>query len=619
MPRVEPVHANRHDYECKYGNRHRELARQSRAKAAGRAATSASNSKHLGISTALLRTTLDAIAQTSKPYDERCRTDTTAKRPAANRPTEGSQAWANTTPAQGFMSRSYRAVINADGEGALCEQLNDPASHSTPAVRDHAAGTDARDPRRFWWARRSEETPNIEHAPCGSCDRKGHTPFDVYCRAPGSEFADSHLLALANAPRLRIALACGAGVTLAALALWSAAASSRGPLLAAASIAGLLVTGLPLRLFNSARAIAMGGWSIVFATAAMWREGLLSPHAQRLTVAIVAAAVLVTLIVTLGISSEVSADADSQERLLASLLGCGLASAVLLGVLQLDPGAVAPRLSTYLLLTLFGLVIAGAGIVVLTGLIRGTREMRHHPPFVPPRPREAPTVQRRPSPPTSAQARTLFERLAAAMAVIGMRLVATLSDAVDAVLKGLWWLANLALTAAAHVKHTLFVWTRRALLLIRLAALRALEQLKIAALLLLGAVRAWASTLVLSLATLGAMAILTVLACGWFESYLTGATLLYGLAAMILLALASCASIPIAWALTGWPLHEISGSALHTAERAGPSVFLALVLVGWIDGLAGLLGLGPLRPGALTIAGTIIVAAVTYVYRPRDA
>lgn len=42
-------------------------------------------------------------------------------------------------------------------------------------------------------------------------------------------------------------------------------------------------------------------------------------------------------------------------------------------------------------------------------------------------------------------------------------------------------------------------------------------------------------------------------------------------------------------------------------ETGGPTLFLTLVALGWANGLLGMLGIGRLRPGWLTIGGTLIL------------
>jgi hypothetical protein len=88
--------------------------------------------------------------------------------------------------------------------------------------------------------------------------------------------------------------------------------------------------------------------------------------------------------------------------------------------------------------------------------------------------------------------------------------------------------------------------------------------------------------------------------------------MLEGPVALVVAAAAASALPLVWWALTKWPLEVISASALDTSSQAGPAVFLGLVLTGWLDGIVGLAGASPIRPGLLTISGTVVLAVVTY-------
>jgi len=88
---------------------------------------------------------------------------------------------------------------------------------------------------------------------------------------------------------------------------------------------------------------------------------------------------------------------------------------------------------------------------------------------------------------------------------------------------------------------------------------------------------------------------------------------------LILATLASAVLVLLWWALTKWPLRHVGESAQHTSEQAGPTAFLTLLATGWLDGIAGFLGVGPIRPGLLTISGIVVLAIVTYVYLVRRA
>ncbi len=48
------------------------------------------------------------------------------------------------------------------------------------------------------------------------------------------------------------------------------------------------------------------------------------------------------------------------------------------------------------------------------------------------------------------------------------------------------------------------------------------------------------------------------------------------------------------------------------------NLLLGGVATGWLVGLLGLAGIGPLRPGLLTIAGTVSIAVIVIESRRRD-
>ena len=442
-------------------------------------------------------------------------------------------------------------------------------------------------------------------------------PFDLYCRVRSGEAGNSHFLPLGDALGLRIAVACAAGVTLGGVAMWSAAVPSRVPLLVGAGLSGIVLLALPLRFFSTSRVLAVGGWTIVFGVAAVWREGILSPYAERLIVAGAAGGMLLALVATAAADETVNSH-DGSRRVLALLLGSAVAVALYLLVLSSDPGVVSSEVSGILVDALLGLVGASLGLVALTGLRRGVHFAHYDPPVVLPKRLESPSVSR-PSEPTGRPdaLRSLPERLADAMSVVGARIAKTAADGCEALLKGAWWLLNLAIVAAVLARHVLGVWLTRARMALVLALSHALRELYFAAVAVGWAIRDWATTSILGIATLLAAAIMAIVACGWFEDYLVGGSLLYGPLGLVLAGFASAELVLLWWALTKWPLRQVGESAQHTSERAGPTAFLGLLLIGWIDGLAGVLGAGPIRPGLLTITGTVVLAIITYVYLGR--
>ena len=443
-------------------------------------------------------------------------------------------------------------------------------------------------------------------------------PFDLYCRVRTGEAGNSHFLAMADVPRLRLALAAAASLTLGGLAVWSASLPSRVPLLAGAGLCGLMLLALPLRFFPSSRVLAVLGWLLAFGTAAAWREGLLSPDAERLIVAGVTAVALLALIATVAIDEGSAGSGTGPRRLLASLLSSAVGVAAYLVVLQVDSGAVSSQVSSVLVDVLLGLMAGALLLAALSGLLHGVKSVHYDPPLSPPRRLQAPSLPRRSEPTRLPNVgRSFPERLADTMSVIGSRIATTAAGGCETLLRGIWWLLNLVIAAAAVARHLIAVWLTRARMVLALAVVQAARELFLAAAAVAAAVRAWATSFLLAIAGLVAAAIMAVVACGWFESYLTGYSLLYGPATLILAGVAAGELVLVWWALTKWSLQDVGESAQHTSERAGPTAFLALLLVGWLDGLAGVAGVGSIRPGLLTITGTVLLAVVTYVYLGR--
>jgi hypothetical protein len=158
------------------------------------------------------------------------------------------------------------------------------------------------------------------------------------------------------------------------------------------------------------------------------------------------------------------------------------------------------------------------------------------------------------------------------------------------------------------------IWLAR---LLRVATLDAVDALREAAKVAGSIVCRWTESTVLGLLLLLLAAEIAALACELFSSYLNGGTLPEGIGALALVLPAAGALVGVWWTLTRWSVKEIVASVQHTFEGTAPTLLLTLVALGWADGIAGLLGLGPIRPGWLTIGGSLILAAVA-VYSYLD-
>lgn len=120
-------------------------------------------------------------------------------------------------------------------------------------------------------------------------------------------------------------------------------------------------------------------------------------------------------------------------------------------------------------------------------------------------------------------------------------------------------------------------------------------------------------SLLVSTVALGIAAALAVLAAGSYADYLSGGAL--GRAALTTLAgMGACVAAVAVWgALTRRAWSEVRAAAGRLLQDAGPNLIVVTVAVAWSVGLLGLLGVGPVQPGWLTLAGTGLLVAITLV------
>ena len=86
------------------------------------------------------------------------------------------------------------------------------------------------------------------------------------------------------------------------------------------------------------------------------------------------------------------------------------------------------------------------------------------------------------------------------------------------------------------------------------------------------------------------------------------------------LGIVSVALVFVAWgSMIGGPVGPIAQSVSNIIANVGAQAGLFVVAAGWVDGLAGSLGVGPMRVGPVTIVGTVILAAAVFraSARPR--
>ena len=443
-------------------------------------------------------------------------------------------------------------------------------------------------------------------------------PLDLFCSPTDTaDGATAHLLVLSGSPRAQTAVLYALRAVFGALALIAASSASPLPLDAGAILTGLLVLVLPLRGFPRARVVAPILWLSAAAWAVAAREGALDSSANELIVLALCAVGVLALVAALALLGE--KDRDLGARAVSLALAVALASALLclalaFGLGQLD--AAATTITLLLCLTMVGGALASA---VLAGLARGVRVVKHHREFHPPRGLKAPQLRQPPAPRSPAangfDAQTLyvFRRGAA-------RSATAVANALNLALRLVYRAAEKLLRALAlssHHARRVAVWFAK---LLATASADALKTLRAGAASTLRVGVDWLQSTVLALAATALAAHGAIWACTLFASYLGGGSVLNAPAAILLAFASAAACVLIWWSLSRWPARQVAASGLRSTEAIGPTMFLTLVALGWIDGLIGLLGYGPIRPGYLTFAGTaVLVGTLVVAYRNKEA
>lgn len=357
----------------------------------------------------------------------------------------------------------------------------------------------------------------------------------------------------------------------------------------------------------------------MFTIVAVWRDGSFARHAEQLIIFGAAAVLLVALISTVAFENDGARVADQDaQRLLATLLAAGaalIALRLLVGV-SAESGAVGPpvrqglvtvAIGAFLLSLVFGLVFAiGHGVANAEVDIPFERPGRRPPPKF-----------GRPSCPSPMSGGTLV-RLAHAVAVLSVHVAALVVAGLEQVAAaGVWALDLFELSArqARHMVHVFFAWLWR-------VAIQTVEELvadiRGAVVLISSAARHWVLTAVIATGVLIATSILAVVASVWFQTYLLGGAAWKGPVGLILGAMAAGGLVVVWWALTRWPWRHVRDAAQHNSQNGGPSILIGLIAIGWLDGIVGILGVGPLRPGLMTITGTVVMAITTFVVLGRS-
>jgi cold shock protein len=524
-----------------------------------------------------------------------------------------------------FLADSVREASPAPGQHAREE-------HQAP--REKIVSEDRRESRVhphaskririFWWARRKPESPQVEKPHCQrpKCARAGVTPFDLYCQGEGG---NAHFMPLAvlGAGRLAIAsLTIGAIALGSGAGLLSATIPSPIPLYVAAGVMGLLLVGLPLRYFSSSQAVATLGWVVALVVAVVWREQLISASTERWIVVGVAAALLLAFVASTTfyndalapdddadpeVASDSSSDDDEET---ASLLGAAIGLAVFVVVLKLAAVPASSHLTEALLIGAGGLLTLALIVAAQAGFVVGIRDASYSRAFRQPARRAALQVNLPEDPPAPSSGPYLAH-VGYECRLFAVRVNRVVLHAVQAILNAAWWLWHVAVISGAWVLHAIIVSAYRVAEVVKATVECVWERIAIWAEVVYWAARYWAQSGIATVASLVGGAILAVVVCDWFHTYLDGGGLYLGPVALVVGASSATLVMGVWWTLTRWPASKVASSALRNGEVAVAMLFLVGLGAGWLDDLAGLLvGVSPIRPGLLTIVGTAVLVAV---------
>lgn len=472
----------------------------------------------------------------------------------------------------------------------------------------------------FWWARRRPEPPKMDKPRCQrvNCTRAGITPFDLYCQG---DSGNAHFMPLVETGtgRLMVAALAVCAIALAGGAgMLSATFPSPIPLYSAAGVMGLLLLGLPLRYFSSSRRVAVLGWVAALSAAVIWRERVLAPSTERWVVTGVAAALLLAFVAAATFYNDALAPddgdaepadtSDSEET--SFLVGSAVGVAAFVLVLKLAAVPVSAHLTQILLAVAGGMFVLALLIAAQAGFVIGIKEATYSRQFRRPSGGRPPTVKL-PTDPRAPTGGAYSAHLVYELSLFAVRVNRVVLHGVQAILKAGWWLWHVALISGAWVLHATIVSAHRVAEVVKATVECLWESLVVSAEVVYWAARYWVESGFATVAVLVGGAILTVVVCDWFHTYLDGGSLLLGPLALIVGAMTGVLLVGVWWTLTRWPARSVANSALRNGEVAVAMLFLIALGAAWIDDLAGwVLGVGPIRPGLLTIAGTAVLAAV---------
>jgi cbb3-type cytochrome oxidase subunit 3 len=457
---------------------------------------------------------------------------------------------------------------------------------------------------RWLTSARAEQPPFSKTCGHHGCTNAVSGPFDLFC-APTDGGGALHLLPLVGQKTAQTISVYALRSIFALLPLLAATSHSAIPLYVGACIAGVLILALPLRSFAVAGVLAPVLWICAIGVAASIREGQLDAAATNdveLTL------VVLTLAVLLG-TVFMRRGPEGDRDLTLCGISTGLAVVLVTGALCIAfTLGFANVTKTVPHILLIACISAAGGVfttAVIASLVRGVRSVKHMRRFTRPGQLE-PKPFRQPIPPR-AGAQDVLSRLLFRLQWIFIRIATAAVEAVNSAVRLICGVVNLMVlwvALAVHYCKLVFVWIAK---LLAAAADETVRTINAAARALAEALSRWAQTTALGVALFAAAAGAAANACSLFRSYLDGGTLPHAILSIVLALLAIVALAMVWWALTRRPARDVAKAAQRNAEAAGPVIFITLVALGWIDGIVGILGYGPMRPGWLTVAGTVVL------------
>jgi hypothetical protein len=264
---------------------------------------------------------------------------------------------------------------------------------------------------------------------------------------------------------------------------------------------------------------------------------------------------------------------------------------------------------------LFMIAIASAGgslgAATISEFLIAAQIVPTRRPFNAPRPSAPPYIKNPRKPKSNRGHRGSVEQIAYLVRRAAIGLAVQCARLARLVLRILWRAGNAVVYATKRAWHAAVT----AVLVLAGAAQQAVATLARASGAVAQVAWIWIRWTVLGLALVAGAAVAAVAGSSEFTSYLAGHGLIHG-AISIVLAVATAATLVAAWGpLTRREWGDVKAAAQRLIERAAAPLFITLVALGWADGVLGLLGIGSIRPGWLTISGTVALAAsVAYAW-----